>query len=397
MWTTALAKAGHLFRFGLGNGASTAVSLLLSIVLARRLDAPAFEVVNLTLVAGSMVANAGGGVDAAAARLLARDQVGTQSLVGMVITCRAFLGLLLLPLGVASVLWAGVGSQVAVAAAILLVCTQALGIVVTQISIIEPIVRGRPGTYTVRQLAYFTPLLLLALIFVHSGADVLWLTLPGPALLLVFARRRMLASPRRPSRSFVNMAAYLVASSILFALYDRIDLVVAAQRFDDDVGAAYGVAYRAAGFYVLVTSTLATVLVPIVSSIVAPVRLRQIVRRTGIEIALACGVLALGAALLPVAIPIVFGESYRAASSISAAMAPRYILMAIYLPAAIVMPLLARPRHYFQMTVLQAASVAVAVALAHSPTELALAPAIAPVAGLSYALLLLRRGRARPL
>lgn len=381
----------------MGNSASTATSLLLSIVLARRLNSPTFEGINLALVAGSLVANAGGGIDAATTRTLARRPAEEwRTLLGMAVTCRAVLGIMLLPIGSAAVLWAGAGDHVAVSAAVLLVCTQALGIGVAQVSIIKPVALGYAGAYALYQLAYIAPLLLLALLFVRSAGGIWWLIAPGPIVVLLLIRRGTLPPPHRPSRAFLNLSGYLVASSFLFALYDRVDLVVAAQRFEDDLGAAYAVANRTAGFYVLVTSTLMTVLVPIVSRVDPPLRLRTIARGTIVEIGLACGVIGLGATILPTIIPEVFGGSYSDAGGLASIMAVRYALFAIYTPVAILLPLLGKPRYYLEMTVLQAAAVAAGVSLASGPSALALAPAVAPAVGLLYAILRLRRWNEHP-
>lgn len=374
----------------MANGVSTAISLVVTVVLARRFSASEFEAVNLALVVGSMVAAAGGGIDSSATRLLPRTPASRWSeLLGMAFTLRALLLPVIGSIGVVAILWADIGT-VQTGSVIAVFAAHAVAMSAVQASLIAPIARGEWMAYAVRQMLYFVPLLLFALSVVAWRREIGWLAIPGLAAFAVLWIAGHVQPFRRPSRRFVKMSAYLVASSFLFAAYDRIDIVVAAERFSPEVGAAYAAAARASGIYLLISSTLATVLTPIVSSIPRPYTLRGIAGASRVEVLTAVIAMVGLALVLPQLMAPVFGSEFADAGMLVAAMSARYVLLVLALPIMIALPLFSAVRHYLEMTVLQTVGVLIAVMLAPTPTFLALVPGMAPLFGILYGVVRLR-------
>lgn len=346
-----------------GNGISTALSFAASALLAAGLTPAGFGAINLCLVAGSLVGVAGGAVDSAAARIIARRSAPASGYndAGNVedIALRWRLMILLASFG----LFAGllvVSSTTDVvgwAASMVVFGSAALAISALNLALIRPQAHGRIRAYTIYQAAYFGTLLLLVAIAYATGSGValtgmlVSLAALVAVILLIIERRRGQRMPVS-RRRFRRIAGGLLLGGVLFAIFERAELLfIAVLGSATDTG-VLGLALRVGGGLALVSGAFVMFALPRVSAVPSAHDLgdvyRDLMPALGLTV-LACGGAAL---LLPTLVPLVFGPEYDDAGWVASIYIAQYPLVACYMPIAVAFTFFGRSRWQVELPAL---------------------------------------------
>lgn len=386
-------EALQLLLLSAGNGASTAISFATVVVLARVLPPADFVLVNLVLTLMVVALVAGGGADNAAVRWIVQDHDRGRTL-GHAFVLRVVVAVLVAAIGVVVALPVTQTADVHERTVIVSIVAVCLGAVALSMFVVKAQADRNFRQYVGVQIAYYallgTP---VAWLWWRGGSvDGLLMTQACVALaamtwFLLHGRVRFRA-PGGERRRFTRLAAVLLLGSALFAVSERIDLLLVSALASTEAAAQFAVGQRYAAAMVVVTGAFAAWVLPRMAALRSGVELREHLRSLRLLVLLVgcCGVL--GAVLSPIALPIMFGAGYsRGAVLVAVVLIAQYPALAYQTWAVACFPHLGRTRWVIQLgLILLVTKAAAALLLVQiGPVALAGASLVGHAAASAYA------------
>jgi len=340
---------GRFARLALGNGASTAVSFGAAAIMAHALSSGQFVLLNVLLTLTATVAVAGGGIDSAAVRLAAVGHM-TQGLSRAARTGRfAVCGLVLLAVPV--VISSATGAHATPWLAVLASAAMGVGVTGLFLSLVEPQANQDFIRFTTRQLYFYGALFLASFtaILTHN-VDVVVTCLAVASLTGLALLPRVNSYPPGNANGFRRLAAALLLSTVLYAVFERIDVLLVSSLASPSDAAVFAAAVRYAGGLGLVTGAFVAFATPIVSRASSAVELRHAVRHLMGPLALVLLATVAAALIAPFAVPILFGSSYGPAVGLAQIYVVQYPILAIYIVFVLAFPQLGSLRWQLEVT-----------------------------------------------
>lgn len=386
-------EALQLLLLSVGNGASTAISFATVVALARLLPPAEFVLVNLALTLMVVGLVAGGGADNAAVRWIVRGEDRGRTL-GHAFVLRVVVAGVVATLGAVVVLPATQTADVNPATAIASSIAVCLGGVALSMFVVVAHADRSFRQYVGMQIAYYGLLATPVAWLWWQGGSVEGLLIAQASVALaaltwlLFRRGMRFRAPRGERRRFTRLAAVLVLGSALFAVSERIDLLMVSALASPEVAAQFAVGQRYASAMVVVTGAFAAWALPRMAALRDGAELRDQLRSLRVLVLLVacCGVL--GASLSPIALPLMFGASYsEGAVLVAVVLIAQYPALAYQTWAIACFPHLGRARWVAQLgLILLVTKAAAAIVLVQvGPVALAGASLVGHAAATAYA------------
>lgn len=395
--------AKRLILFGVGSASSMGLSFAVAAIASSRLSSRGFTTVNLVLATAAAAASAGSGVDSAAVRLMARYPSSADGLYSAAVRLRAIVGsVAVVAVGTYMATWATAHTGDAVIVTVSFAAVTAAGSA-TMLLLVPSQVVGDAASYARRQFlaSVCTTVPGIAILLMSPRAPQ---TLAGVALAAVVwaaAVSAQLPRPRRTSgaaqREFTQLSRYLLASTVMYAAIERIDLVTVTAAVKPSTAAIFAAAQRLAGVVALATTAEVTLLAPRVASMrsITP----RTLTRTCLYPAIICVIaLIVGIALLRPVGPVLFAK-YASATPAAQLYALQYIPILLYMPLVLAFPHIGGMRWQLEVPIVMLVAeliwLAVALKVHPTPTTLVLASPVAHIAGLVDAVVRFTQGARR--
>lgn len=268
---------GHLSAFTLATGATSALSLVSTLLVARQLTAADFVTVNVVLLVANIAAQLGAGFDSAASRQSRAQSIGRADAVLWTLSWRAILGIVSLPfLGICIVVVTAklpVQSSLLALGAIVANAT-ALGLMSTLL--VLPQADGNVKRFGWRQVIYYGPLLFaVALSTMARSLDVTLASLCISAGVTILVALFLLVNEdglllRRPALGpsvFRRLSFSILWSGALFTVGDRVDVILAASFLSAEQAARYAVTSRLTVLFAILVSASQSMNISVLSGV----------------------------------------------------------------------------------------------------------------------------------
>lgn len=268
-----------------GNGAATAISFSTAVVAARVLEQSDFVLYNTLILMGAMVSVAGGGIDSSTTRLVAsskHDQTSIQNLLRLATTLRGLLALIIIPCLVPLIYKIADKSQFGLSWSLFGLFSFVLHATLLACYTIEPQANGNFLKFSMRQAIVYLYLFASIIIVLFGAPPEFLLFAPiisATAIGILLCKSLNYKFKHTVPPGYRELAAYLTAASIIYAILDRLDTYIVVATQATTIAAEYSIAARYAGGMALIGSAFTAYILPRASQATSPHDITMIQRR----------------------------------------------------------------------------------------------------------------------